>query len=748
MTRLVGFALLAALGALQWVRYVDGTSTARAFAWVAAGTVTGALVLLARRRPLAEAGGMLAGLVLAVGASGLDLTYLEPKHLDELFNGLGRGLTALNTVRLPYLGKEPWVLTTVQVSGALLCWAAGALAVGGRRLRIASLLILLVMAAAPIVSIGVDRPALLGVALAVLVAAFLFGERLVTRPGLGAAALAVAILAVAVPLGAAADREEPWFDYKAFSEKLSGGTPVSYSWDHDYGPIDWPRDGVELFRVKSSRPYYWKTDILSRFVGDRWQDGSDSASLDDELPAERAHREWQASFSVALRRLRTDTLVGAGTILDVTDSTRPVGRDFIPGLWSTSGTKDLSKGDSYRVRSYVPRPSGDQLAAATVGADARHTAALRVSVNIRPDKVDETPFIAAPVSGAAIHPDAAAIQFAPYESGEAPTAEYVQFGLSGAGRKALRISDYARTWRLASSLRSQATSPYDYVRRVDDYLNSGDFVYTEVPDKPRPGVPPLDAFLNDSKRGYCQHFSGAMALLLRMGGVPARVATGFSPGGLRESSGEWVVRDTDAHSWVEAWFDGIGWVTFDPTPPDTPARSQIAATNGEEDGGGFGATTGQDGTPRQRNPDGAQRDQPAAASDGGTTSAPDQDGSPWPWLGLGALLAAAIAAGAFVVSSRGAGDPLSDLERALRRSGRPVPTGITLTELEHRLGTSGYLRALRTARYRPGAPAPTEEQRAAFRRELAGGLGWGGRLRSYYALPPRFGRRGPGSSAG
>src|SRR6185436_3112918 len=68
----------------------------------------------------------------------------------------------------------------------------------------------------------------------------------------------------------------------------------------------------------------------------------------------------------------------------------------------------------------------------------------------------------------------------------------------------------------------------------------------------------------------------------RMGGIPARVAVGFSPGGYRSKAQEWVVSDTDAHSWVEAWFDGIGWVTFDPTPPDTPARSQVAAIEPSE----------------------------------------------------------------------------------------------------------------------------------------------------------------------
>ena len=63
-----------------------------------------------------------------------------------------------------------------------------------------------------------------------------------------------------------------------------------------------------------------------------------------------------------------------------------------------------------------------------------------------------------------------------------------------------------------------------------------------------------------------------MALLLRMGGVPARVSTGFTTGTYDQATKQWLVTDVDAHAWVEAWFPHYGWVTFDPTPASAPAR--------------------------------------------------------------------------------------------------------------------------------------------------------------------------------
>src|SRR4051795_309204 len=104
-----------------------------------------------------------------------------------------------------------------------------------------------------------------------------------------------------------------------------------------------------------------------------------------------------------------------------------------------------------------------------------------------------------------------------------------------------------------------------------NYLKGDDFSYTESPPV---AAENLDGFLFDAKSGYCQQYSGAMALLLRMGGIPARVSSGFTSGSYDRKANEYVVRDLDAHSWVEVWYSGIGWVTFDPTPAAAPPRNQ------------------------------------------------------------------------------------------------------------------------------------------------------------------------------
>jgi hypothetical protein len=129
-----------------------------------------------------------------------------------------------------------------------------------------------------------------------------------------------------------------------------------------------------------------------------------------------------------------------------------------------------------------------------------------------------------------------------------------------------RIRPYAALYERARALTRGARSPYEAAVALELWLRTaGGFRYDEQPPQ-ADGGPPLVAFVTRTKAGYCQHFAGAMALMLRFLGVPARVAAGFTSGTYDASSGVWSVTDHDAHTWVEAWFDGYGWLPFDPTP--------------------------------------------------------------------------------------------------------------------------------------------------------------------------------------
>lgn len=129
-----------------------------------------------------------------------------------------------------------------------------------------------------------------------------------------------------------------------------------------------------------------------------------------------------------------------------------------------------------------------------------------------------------------------------------------------------------RTREFARSLRARHASDRDYVDAVLAHFREEEFVYTI-----EPGVldarDPVDAFLFDSRRGFCEHYASAFAVLLRMAGIPARVVTGYQGGELNPRGNYLVVRQSDAHAWVEAIVDGA-WQRVDPTGAISPLRIQ------------------------------------------------------------------------------------------------------------------------------------------------------------------------------
>ncbi len=721
--RLLGFLLLGGYGVLRWGQLVQPAGRERLVLALGLGLGAGlALERLRRvRRRIAAPASVVFALVVAVAAlllAGAPLRALSPRHLDRLGHGLGTGLDALPAVQPPLQAGAGWTRTVIVLGGVLLLVLGATFALAVRR-RAPAAALLLAVAAVPAVVLPSRAPVLHGALLAGALASFLWLDR-VRRGDAAAAALTAALALGAGILGASLlDRDGPLLDPASVSVALRGSGGVVFDWNQRYGPLDWPREGREVLNVRARFPTYWKAQNLERFDGMGWRSDATRAEARTSDPSVASNPRWRQTVRVTIRDMRTQDLIGAGTTVGIAAAPQQPLAGLTPGTWRVD--RGLVRGDSYLAEVYAPHPSARELAEAGYAypgslAPAR-TLALPRPRGERPASVTFAPFV----------PAAAA-----------PTAPSTRV-LDAAGEALVRRGPYARAYALARRLATVSVSADDYRRRIQRFLARG-FRYSEL--APRRAVP-LESFLFHDRRGSCQMFSGAMALLLRMGGVPARVAAGFTPGDFDRGGGDLVVTDSDAHSWVEAWFPSIGWVAFDPTPPLAPAR------------GGAGVDPGTArASPRSHL--GLTRGDVPVATRGGGREDGNADGASGALLaGLGASALLAIGTGIAIVRSRrrrragsrsapSATDrAVDELERALHRTGRRLPATITLRELEQRYARSpeilDYVRTLRVARYGgAGGGAPSARQRRDLRRGLAAGLGLAGHVRALRGLPPRW----------
>jgi transglutaminase-like putative cysteine protease len=145
-----------------------------------------------------------------------------------------------------------------------------------------------------------------------------------------------------------------------------------------------------------------------------------------------------------------------------------------------------------------------------------------------------------------------------------------------------------RVISLALDLTRDAYNPYDKAVAIETYLRT--IPYTlDIPAPPL-GRDVVDYFLFDLKKGYCDYYATAMAILARAAGLPSRVVVGYASGSYDPANNRYVVTEADAHSWVEIYFTGRGWVEFEPTaslpliplPEDTGNELQASLTGASE----------------------------------------------------------------------------------------------------------------------------------------------------------------------
>ncbi len=129
-----------------------------------------------------------------------------------------------------------------------------------------------------------------------------------------------------------------------------------------------------------------------------------------------------------------------------------------------------------------------------------------------------------------------------------------------------------RTLAFARELREQHPDDRAYIQAILERFNREAFVYTLAP--PFLDRDPVDLFLFDERRGFCEHYASAFVVMLRAAGIPARVVTGYQGGQMNPQGGYLIVRQSDAHAWTEALIDGK-WHRFDPTAAVSPSRIEL-----------------------------------------------------------------------------------------------------------------------------------------------------------------------------
>jgi protein-glutamine gamma-glutamyltransferase len=478
--------------------------------------------------------------------------------LSDSFSALGtqfgNGFSDFYGTHLPFDPRVHAAMNGLVLSG-LFVFALGVALLVAARKPVAGALVLLLGAGWPATILGPSHGVAMGAAIlgAALVVFAGLGSRRIPALALPAAAV-VAIGAVAVGSATAARHGLVHWQSWNLAHVAGGPTDIGFVWNAQYGGLEWSGHPTTVLEVRSvSTPTYLRATVLDDFRGDAWTIGS-PRSADSLEPAAARRPANETREDVTVADLGDPHLVG-GSVPIRFEARAPLVR-LEPGFASLK--QDLPRGFHYTVWSYTARPTA---------------AALRRSPPQYPVQLAQEGLLDVG-AGLTLPP----------------------FGAPNRASRALslvahrpELGRYLPLARLAEQVAGNARTPYGAVARLEYwFVSSGIFRYSNHPTMISP---PLVGFVTETHAGYCQYFAGAMALMLRYLGIPARVAVGFAGGAYDPNQHLWNVTDREAHAWVEVWFKGYGWLPFDPTPagPGAPARPTRAGAGAGVAGAGAGA---------------------------------------------------------------------------------------------------------------------------------------------------------------
>lgn len=383
------------------------------------------------------------------------------------------------------------------------------------------------------------------------------------------AVLVLAAVAASTSPAVAKDAFLAWNRWDLY-DRPTDPVGVRYVWASNYSGIKYPEKETVVLRIKAPQDsLYWRATTLDDYTGVGWREDLKPgppvptlellAAPDDPLIPHAARDEsgWTQQ-EVEVVALSDTHLIAASQPVkwrfesETSVQSAPGGVAFEP--------RGLTRGQRYTVWSYVAAPKPGELA--KLAPD--YPQALLPFLEVVPD-----------------------VRFPVFGSNRRDGAVDAIF--SERSNDAL-LQQYFPLYQQARELVGDAKSPYVAAATLETWFRrEGGFEYNEQPPQAVGAVPPLVDFVLRTKQGYCQHFAGAMAVMLRLLGIPARVAAGFTSGEYNRGRGEWVVTDHNAHTWVEVWFPKYGWLPFDPTPARGELGAAYSAANPDFGAGGLNA---------------------------------------------------------------------------------------------------------------------------------------------------------------
>jgi transglutaminase-like putative cysteine protease len=529
--------------------------------WQAALIVALAVAPALARSGRSRLGASLVAFIVAAASSfGLGIGRHAP---GRLLSRSWDGFLEFYNVRLPFDGAVRPHMHGVILLAVFAFTLAAALSIAARRPGPAALALL----------VGAGWPATLlpghelirgaGILLGMLVV--LVGLREVPRRlGLAPAAGVAVILIGLLASTSTALAKHAFLNWQTWNLTSHHTKPVSisYVWDSSYAGLTFPRKRTTVLRIGASpTPHYWRVTVLNSVLDGRWVEDSlwesrpgGNVGEPGLVPSLAGRSISVVHQRVTVEGLDDDRLTGASV---------PLGFDTPPGFgevfYDPSGTvrasRALHRGDTYEVTSYELKPTPEELARS---------------------KPDYPPLISVDRKYLEVE---RGVSLPPFGSPRRWEAVDAMFDSHTRGSP---IAAYRPLERLARNIAGEARSPYAAAVALERWFRTGGgFVYDQHPPPVKAGVPPLVDFVTRTRKGYCQHFAGAMALMLRDLGIPARVAAGFNSGSYDKHTGEWTVTDHDAHTWVEVWFRGWGWLPFDPTPSRGGAAGAYSASSAQ-----------------------------------------------------------------------------------------------------------------------------------------------------------------------